>query len=455
MISESVYPIFVALLIGRSQAFFSVAPSQRRTKVLPLVSIGRPQNSSFSSSSVTILKLHQFNGGYDPASPLTWTPQQAAEFTMFHQGEPMYIGLQLRTAIKRWTGTDLAEFLTRLYLGQKVEPEQQSYRSSSLSPATIGEESKHRETKSKIVYEPQNVRTPQWRGLETREGVLALKELLKEALSPDTMDPREIARFAEAFLLKEYKWPNQRINPIMGFTTNKFPRSNNNTMVPEIAFEHDSFYSRGHSKIIARIILWIRKERSVPFKWEDIVAMVTLLEHEQKEARAMQLTDFYETLVAHIPLTTKDKTRMVERLALGGWSSSDIPKFIAKILPDEERNTDHTLLEDGSFGDIPSATERDTRNNDNASRHDNQNEESDRSSLGAIEDQVLLVSTLKRATLSLRSEYDQLVQSYWKQLERPNAKKKLQKDNKRNSKRGTGATKASPSNALLISHTGG
>jgi hypothetical protein len=454
MTNESVFVIllFVTLLFGRNEAFIFDRPSQIRSNPIPIISFGNSYSSS-SYSSLTSLKLHRFNGGYDPASPLRWTPQEAAEFTIFHQGEPLYIGLQLRMAIQRWTGTDLAEFLTRLYLGQKVEAEQHSSRFPSLSPATLGEESKHRETKSRIVYEPRNVRTPKWKGLETREGVLALKELLKEALSPDTMDSREIARFAEVFLLKEYKWPNQNLNSTIGLTPiNLLPK--NNGTARKILFEGDSFYTQGHSRTIARILLWIRKERSTPFKWEDIVVMVTLLEHEHKEARPMQLKDFYETLVAHIPLTTKEKTRMVERLALGGWSSSDIPKFMAMILPEDSQKVNTTMLEDGLFRDIPSAAERDAQNERVSSDDDDdENEEDDQFRLETTEEQVLLVSRLKRATLSLRSEYDQLVQSYWKQLERPNGKKNLAKDNKRNSKRGNDASRSSAGNAVIISQT--
>jgi hypothetical protein len=426
MRNRSVVALVVAVIFGRNAAFiFDKTRSAQRCRLPSSNLIPYPLISANS------LHAHRFNGGYDPASPLTWSPQQAAEFTIFHQGEPKYIGLQLRMAIQHWTGTELAEFLTRLYLGQIVEEKQQPVRSSS-SPWTFGEESRHVEVKKKLVYEPQNVRAPQWKGLETREGILALKDLLKEALSTDTLRSREIARFAESFLLKEYKWPSRRIKETNGTPANKQQMMKNNT-VPAIVFENDSFYTCGHAKTLARILWWIRKEKSSSFEWDDFVDMLTLPEHESKETAPLQLVEFYQTLVSHTPLSTMEKTQMVGRMALGGWSASEIPRFVTKILPDDAKSGNATFTEDDSFTDMPSAA-------DVASQQDNKNEKKDKkeiddqSILDATEEQVLLVSTLKRATLSVRSEYDQLVQSYWKQVEIPNSKKSPAKDTGRRSR---------------------
>eukprot|EP00536_Pseudo-nitzschia_multiseries_P019426 jgi/Psemu1/60704/gm1.60704_g len=129
----------------------------------------RGRCSEPSAPHETRLHYHLFNGGYNPASPLTWTPQEAAEFTIFHDGSPEHAGMQLRTAVQHWTGTDLAEFLTRLYLGHLEADSDNAINNSIINNS---EEIK----KKKIVYEPQNVRSPKWKGLESREGILALKD---------------------------------------------------------------------------------------------------------------------------------------------------------------------------------------------------------------------------------------------------------------------------------------
>ncbi|KAG7367495.1 hypothetical protein IV203_030166 [Nitzschia inconspicua] len=416
-----------------------------RGRIISLLSFDNVRPSTTSS-----LYRHRFNGGYDPSFPLTWTPKQAAEFTIYHHGEPKYIGLQLKMAIQHWTGSDLAEFLTRLYLGQvtdakvrTVSDSSSSYRTSTTSYTSFGEESRNQEVRTTIIYEPQNVRIPQWKGLETREGVLALLDLLKEALSPATLDSQEIARFAEAFLLKEYKWPSRKRSATgtkkVELISNKDESIQRETVVSgtDIVFEQDSFCTCGHSKTLARILWWIRKEKSKCLTWDDFAGMLTLPECERKEVVPMQLTEFYQTLLSLTPLSTSERTLLVGRMALGGWNPSEIPKFLSRIFPDNNETTSSKLSldDDGTFLDIPSASEL-IPSGGKKEDEDQKNEalQDDQSILDTIEEQVLLVTTLKRATLSIRSEYDQLVQSYWKQVEIPTSKKSPSNNDKKKEK---------------------
>jgi len=57
---------------------------------------------------------HQFNGGYDAAMAVKWTPMQAAEFVIWHVGDTKDAGKQLMPLIPHWSGSDVGEFLTRL-----------------------------------------------------------------------------------------------------------------------------------------------------------------------------------------------------------------------------------------------------------------------------------------------------------------------------------------------------
>ena len=281
-----------------------------------------------STRKSTELNPHRFNGGYDPSSPLAWTPLQAAEFTIFHDGTPHHAGMQLKSTIQHWGGADLAEFLTRLYLGDLVN-----------DTASDG----HRNGK-KVVYEPRNVRTPQWEGLETREGILALKDLLKESLSKESLSAQEVARFAEAFLLKDYRWPV----PLPESNATSLAECYSNLRSAKIEFENDSFYGLGHSRTIARVLLAIRKERGYnEFNSNDIALMVTLPEHGDKgrEEIPMQMIDFFRTVSAYTSLTAKDKAKIVQRMAMSGWLSGGIPNFMAELLPDESLSENHSVDE--------------------------------------------------------------------------------------------------------------
>ena len=279
---------------------------------------------STTSVSSTVLFPHRFNGGYDASAPLTWTPQQAAEFVMFHPcEEPKYVGQQLRPAIQHWSGFDLAEFLTRLYLGDPRDD----------SDETGGSDSSVRGQGRSVVYEPQNVRSPKWNGLHTKEGISALTELLKEALSSETLDPREISRFAEEFFLKEYKWPVSQTHPDDGINNDQQVPIGM-AMSPVVEFESDSFYSLGHSVTFAHV-LWVARKSclGVGMTWDDLVAMITLPEFDKKDVVPMQMIDFYKTISSLMHLTNKDRASLVNGMAIGGWEASNIPIFVSQILP--------------------------------------------------------------------------------------------------------------------------
>ena len=359
----------------------------------------------------TELHPHRFNGGYSPASPLTWTPQQAAEFTIFHEGIPQDAGMQLRSTIQHWGGADLAEFLTRLYLGQVATD---ATNCAEVSKST-----------QKMVYEPQNVRSLQWEGLETREGVFALKDLLREALSKESLSAQEISRFAEEFLLKEYRWPTrvQKSNSTVTST------SSSKSQLGEIVFEHDSFYSLGHAKTIARVLLAVRKERGYDeFNSNDIASMVTLPERrdEDREVIPMKMIEFLRTVSSYTSLTAADKANIVSRMAISGWLSASIAKFMAELFPAETLSENHSVdeiwkLQGDAFFDFPTTA--------TAAEKDSKKEKIDFSSIDIAVAKVAKAIGKNKSSLSSRrkdtakdknvqeNEYEKLVQSYWKKVE--------------------------------------
>jgi len=54
----------------------------------------------------------------------------------------------------------------------------------------------------------QYVRNPQWLGFLGEDGLRFITLFFREALPPQTLEPQEITRFAQYFLLKEHKWPS-------------------------------------------------------------------------------------------------------------------------------------------------------------------------------------------------------------------------------------------------------
>jgi hypothetical protein len=246
-----------------------------------------------STSSTTILFPHQFNGGYDPAMTVTWNPLQAAEFVLWHRGAPQDAGMQLAPMIPHWSGTDVGEFLTRIYLGE-INSDQR-----------------------KVSYESKNVRTPRWRGLG-EEGVQDLHSLLIKALPNNVLTPAELARCGQAFLLNHHRWPKHKAS----------------SSAQKIEFEDDTFASRGHSKDIAQVLGAIRQARIGFFSPSEVVSMVVLPENAEKEKGYLQLTDYFGNL--GITLTSADTVTVVEGMARGGWGPANIAHFMGEITTEDE-----------------------------------------------------------------------------------------------------------------------
>ena len=155
--------------------------------------------------------------------------------------------------------------------------------------------------------------------------------------------------------------------------------------------------------------------------------MVTLPEKEDKENVPMKMADFFQTMIARTPLTAKDKADMVQRLALGGWNPSSIPKFMSKILPSEVMDEKHAVSADGfledTFMDFPSES-----NADSGKHHNSENQAENKGNflpIESLEEQFLLASEIKSARDSVRSEYEELVQAYWKQVNIPKTNSEL------------------------------
>ena len=392
------------------------------------------EHSRFSSSSVLHLH-HQFNGGYNPSNlAVQWTPLQAAEFVLWqhneddaqkgntnmdpaqvmvdndHATDDYYydVGRQLAPLIQHWSGTQVGEFLTRLYLGQKKK----------LDSSTNSSE-------MKLTFESKQVRNPQWMGLTTAKGFHALQDLLEAALPDRVLEhPAEIARFAESFLLKEHTWPkedneldetsNKRLLPSLSnvsekedneeedneekvkqqklkkrlnglptvsldeyvgvdfdngsSTTSAIPMTPIERRKPTIALERDSFASLGHAANMGKLWGQLRKTRldsrtnnnndqtsnNTIMTVKDVLAMVVLPEQDaaKTEAQAgfLRLHDFWQHL--GVQLTADDKITLVHGMAKGGWGPAPIAKFVsnipqAKPVPAEVVNENVPLLQAG------------------------------------------------------------------------------------------------------------
>lgn len=256
-------------------------------------------SAAFSSS--TLLFPHQF-GGYDANVAAKWTPSQASEFVIWHNAEPSKIGMQLMPIIKNWTGKDLGEFLSRLFLGKLLKDE------------------------NKIEFCPSHVRNPQWLGLE-EDGLNAMKELLIHALPQKMITPEELNRCAHSFLLKEHRWPialsKSKKIPIKN-TANTNEKENDN------GFDSDSFASMGHCAEFAKILGAVRKERTgLSFTHKELITMLTMPEFKETSNGYPELAEFYSNL--GIQLTALQKAEIVENLCVAGWSPSNLAKFICSI----------------------------------------------------------------------------------------------------------------------------
>ncbi len=269
-----------------------------------------PPATHFSS---TVLFPHSFTG-YDPgvSGVISWSPSEAAEFIVWHHGEPKQAGMQLSPMIKNWSGDDVGEFLSRLFLGKVIKEE------------------------NKVSFCPSNVRNPQWLGLGDK-GFIAMEELLFHALPDSVLTPEALSRCAQEFLTKEHRWP-AKIDGCKEDDRSKdkdkdkeIDRKNKDGGVQ---FESDTFASLGYSAQFARVLGSVRRERISEFTADDIVKMLTLPEHGDKAHGYAHMPDFFNNL--GVKLTASQKVATVERLALSGWAPSTLAKFVCSIGEIEE-----------------------------------------------------------------------------------------------------------------------
>jgi len=229
------------------------------------------------------------------------------------------------------------------------------------------------------------------------------------------------------FLLKDYRWPSQIQKSNSNSTTSIGASILSNSQVGEVVFEDDSFYSLGHARTIARVLLAVRKERGDDdFTWSDIIVMVTLPEQrdEEREAIPMKMIEFLRTISACISLTATDKANIVRGMAMSGWLSASIPKFMTELLPAETLSEDHSVdpiyaFQGDSFYDFPTAA---TVSEANAKK-----EKKNNSAIDIAVAKVAKVVGKEESTPSPKkarsskdtvgSEYEDLVQSYWKKVE--------------------------------------
>ena len=279
-----------AILPFRQSRAFAPHPFRQTTPAVP---------------TPTVLFPHQFNGGYDAAMAVKWTPMQAAEFVIWHIGDTKDAGKQLMPLIQHWSGSDVGEFLTRLYLGEKNEEE------------------------FKLSFESRNVRNPQWKGLKDEPGRKALMELLSVSLPDQVLEPAEIARFADAFLLKEHTWP-----ALSGEDSSE-ETSSAGTKAPTL--EKDSFASLGYTTEIAKLFGELRRERFGTLTADDVLEMVLLPEKNVKESAFLQMHDFFWHI--GIQMTPSEKIDIVQGMAQGGWGPANIAKFVSHIqeISEDER----------------------------------------------------------------------------------------------------------------------
>ncbi len=141
----------------------------------------------------------------------------------------------------------------------------------------------------------------------------------------------------------------------------------------------------------------------------------------------MQMRDFFRTLVARVALTDADRARMVQRLAIGGWGPASIPNFMASVVENHDpRAVFGNGGDPGSFLGYPSQVDMSANSNNNGQRNEWEQAQqygNDFGDYAGPDDQVMLAysrNTNRNAEDSVRREYDQLVQEYWKRVEIPN-----------------------------------
>lgn len=286
-----------SLLLALSVEAFQFQPSTLRPGQLT-------STTCTSSSSSALYNTHQFNGGYDASdvqSSAKWSPREASEFVIWHMSDDYEeVGRQLSPLIPNWSGKDLGEFLTRLYLGETTED-------------------------FEISFESRNVRTPQWRGLDTPQGIDCLKDLLRTALPDDLLkEPIDMASVAQVFLWKEHTWPVQVIDGTSSKDSDKKQ------------LERDSFASRGYTGIIVQVWMELREERgrkrNFLYSADDVLQMVPAPSQKDNDWGAIQLRGMQEFFVQMgIRLAPSCKVELVQGMASGGWNPGKIAKFVSNI----------------------------------------------------------------------------------------------------------------------------
>ena len=170
--------------------------------------------------------------------------------------------------------------------------------------------------------------------------------------------------------------------------------------------------------------------------------MVTLPEKrdEDREITPLQLIEFLRTIAAYTPLTATDKANIVQRMAISGWSSGSIPGFMTELFSAETLNQNHAVdqmcrLQGDSFFDFPAAA---TIKSERESKKEKKNAAAiavaKARAKGIVKDDDKIPGKasskiLGNAKDSEGSEYEELVQSYWKKVELPTTKTKRQTDN--------------------------
>ena len=157
--------------------------------------------------------------------------------------------------VKNWSGSDVGEFMTRLYLGEINEEE------------------------FTVNYCPSNVRNPRWKGLDEK-GLKALEDLLMAAVPNEALNPQDLLSCAESFLLKEHRWPSDK----------------ENSTATKTSFEDDSFGNLGYNADIAKVLASVRRSRIGSLSAQDVVAMATLPENDERDQAYVKLATFYENI---------------------------------------------------------------------------------------------------------------------------------------------------------------
>ena len=262
----------------------------------------RSNNDNNNKISTIRCFSHQFNGGYDASALVSgtkWNPLEAVEFVIWNIGDNYEdMGHQLTPLIQNWSGRDWGEFLTRLYLGETND-------------------------EFEVTFESRNVQNPQWKGLDTDEGLNALQDLLRTAMPDNILENHiEIANLAEVFLWKEHTWPAE-----------------NATKGGDASLEVASFASLGHTDALVQIWKGLSDERGCTWitspSVDDVLDMIPMPRKEWGSVQLHGMQEFFKHM--KIRLTRSEKVELVQGMAHGGWNPGKIAKFVSTFPEISER----------------------------------------------------------------------------------------------------------------------